>query len=372
MKLSEIDKKKLLPLLDELSSSVEQLLLSGLTTASEATKTTLTVSFQEASRMGLLRLGSTLRVASEELGRYTRNQPDFSRKRLSFFLNRSWLLSRALARAVRDDNEADFQKLVWVPRSTPVEKLEVVTLGVSKKVAVNAFCAFDFRLRTISNAGELPAGSKLVWSCVFPLKAGTDLSAEAYLHLPQKQKFTATAFLEGKSILLEKVGLTMEQGGNGRVSMTEHSKVTTGSTFSAWEQFQTWNCSPILERIGKHQPSPLDLEVELQDEVVLFDWTVGEPVRPDGEGPFVFPVESKGVAFDAVVSASKEGEVLYKAMSDFRTAKSRAPLYGLMHFERCKLILQPLSTLEEKGPRVLTLSNDKVDRKTLLKTLNLV
>src|SRR5213592_2221603 len=106
MKLADADRRKLPALLDELARAVEELLLSGLTTASEATRQTLNVSFQEASRMRLLRLGSTLRVANEELGRFTRNEPDFSRKRMTFFLNRTWLLSHGLARALREKDEA--------------------------------------------------------------------------------------------------------------------------------------------------------------------------------------------------------------------------------------------------------------------------
>ena len=43
MTLAEADRKKLLPLLGELAGAVEGLLLSGLTTASEATRQLLTV-----------------------------------------------------------------------------------------------------------------------------------------------------------------------------------------------------------------------------------------------------------------------------------------------------------------------------------------
>src|SRR5262245_34037156 len=168
MKLADADRRKLPALLEELARAVEELLLSGLTTASEATRQTLGVSFQEASRLRLLRLGSTLRGANEELGRYTRNESGFSRKRLSFFLNRAWLLSHGLARALRDGDEQEFERLVWVPANEPVERLEVVTLGVGKKVSAGAFCAFEFRLRTVQAAGKIPAGQRLLWSCVFP------------------------------------------------------------------------------------------------------------------------------------------------------------------------------------------------------------
>ena len=69
MTLAAKDRKALLPKLDRLVGAIEDLLLSGLTTASESTRKALGVTFQEASRMRLLRLGGTLRVANEELGR---------------------------------------------------------------------------------------------------------------------------------------------------------------------------------------------------------------------------------------------------------------------------------------------------------------
>ena len=70
---------------------------------------------QEAARFRLLRLGSTLRGADEELGRFTRQDPAFSRRRLSFFLNRAWLLSRGIAHALHAADETEYDRLAWSP-----------------------------------------------------------------------------------------------------------------------------------------------------------------------------------------------------------------------------------------------------------------
>src|SRR5436305_13560288 len=115
MRLAQADARKLAPLLDELARAVEDLLLSGLTTASEATRRRLEVSFQEASRMRLLRLGSTLRQANEELGKFVAQKEGFSRRRLCFFLNRAWLLTHGLARALREADEKEFDRLLRTP-----------------------------------------------------------------------------------------------------------------------------------------------------------------------------------------------------------------------------------------------------------------
>jgi len=199
LKLEQCDTKKLSVMLEQLAVAIEELLLTGLTTASEATIQILNISFQEASRAGLLRLGSTLRVACEELIRYTREQPEFSSKRFSFFLNRTWLLSKGLLKAIKEDDRDEFERLTWSVPVTPCEKLEVVTLGVSKKYVAGAFCSFEFRMRSVGTAGEgIEEGQKLIWSVVFPVKPKQDIPPESFLHLPQKQKFIAYCLVEGR------------------------------------------------------------------------------------------------------------------------------------------------------------------------------
>lgn len=162
MKLEQVDRKKLLPLLTELTAAVEDLIVTGLTTASESTLKTLNVTFQETSRMGLLRLGSTIRSVNDEVMRYTKNDKDFSRKRLSFFLNRSWMLSHAIRKAIEQNDAVHFEKLMRTLSPTPIEKLEVVTFGVVKKVATN-FVSFEFRLRAIADSAHIKKGEKMLW-----------------------------------------------------------------------------------------------------------------------------------------------------------------------------------------------------------------
>src|SRR5262245_63609750 len=96
MNLNPSERRKLETILAELLTVIEDFLRTGLTTASETTRQTLAVTFQEASRLRLLRLGSTLRLANDEMGKLVRNDADFSRSRFAFFLNRAWMLSRGL------------------------------------------------------------------------------------------------------------------------------------------------------------------------------------------------------------------------------------------------------------------------------------
>ncbi len=368
MKLADVDPKKLLPLLESLAAAVEELLLTGLTTASEATRRTLYISFQEASRMRLLRLGSTLRVANEELGRFTGNDPEFSKRRLSFFLNRCWLLSQGLIRAVKQQDETAFAKLLHVPSQQSVKKLEVVTLGVAKKFVKNAFCGFDFRLRTLKATKELPAHASLVWSCIFPLKAGQNIPPEGFLHLPQKQKFNPHLLLQGKIVQIDSAMVARDDRGGGRLTLGEKSQVTKGNSFADWSSLLTWDVGPATERVRQYQPGPFDLEVELQEEVVLHDWEfLPEPPEQRG-GQVVFRIVHRETVFDLIASTSDEGTALRAALKALVKKKVRPPLYGLLHYQMCRLVLQPLTAFG-KEPEHLMISDKHIDRKALLAAL---
>lgn len=368
MKLAAGDRTILSRQLSDLARAVEELLLSGLTTASAATRETFEVTFREASRLRLLRLASTLRAANEEIGRFVGKQPEFSSRRLAFFLNRAWLLARGLLHAMSANDDAEWDRLLWTQPAKSVERLEVVTLGVGKKVAKGSFCAFEFRLRPLDNGSDVP--SRLVWSCVFPLKPGIEIPPEGFLQMPQKQKFKASVFLEGRTITLTNVMLTTDGWGGGRVSLTDTSSVTVGGEkFSEWSRFADWSAESLLKRLQQHEPGPFDLEVELQEEVVLRDWTLAARMPDQRDGQFVFPITDGSLAFDAVVSAGVDGQTLDKRLNDLVPQKSRPPLFGLLHFERCRLILQPLSLMSDNGPEFLTISNEKVDQAALLKTL---
>jgi hypothetical protein len=369
MKLSEEDHRKLSRTLDELSGAVENLLLTGLTTASEATRQSLQVAFLEASRLRLLRLGSTLRAANEELGRFVADDADFSARRLTFFLNRTWLLARGLARALKNRDAAAFDDLVWTPPQEPMARIEVIVLGVVKKVVARSFVTFDFRLRSVKPAGNFSVGQRLSWSCVFPQKSGQEIPAEAFLHLPQKQKFTAMQFLEGKTMVLEKVAVSVDGAGLGRLSLTEQTTVTPGDTFEDYGPYVSWDSTRAVERIKNHQHGPLDLEVELQEEAIFDAWELGEPLAKDEEKQWWYPLRQRVTEFTAVVPATNEGKSQKKMLDELGGKKSRPPLFGLVHYEKCRLMVQPLTVFAKDGPQHLMLSPDKIDRATLLKAL---
>jgi hypothetical protein len=242
-------------------------------------------------------------------------------------------------------------------------------LGVAKRVSAGTFCAFEFRLRTVQAAGNTPEGPRLVWSCVFPLRPGNEIPAEGFLYLPQKQKFTAALFLEGNTIVIASAAVALDGFGGGRISLGGASTVAASDPFKGWQRFQSWDAAAALERIRTHKPGPLDLEVEMQEEVVLDDWQVGEPAERADQQQIVFPIVHRNTTFDAVVAQGPEGKVLLTALQALRKKKTRPPLFGLLHYEMCRLVLQPLATLGKNGPEQLMLSEEKIDRAALLKAL---
>jgi hypothetical protein len=363
------ERAKLAALLAQLSGAVEELLLSGLTTASDATRQSLMAAMQEAARFRLLRLGSTLRTATEEIGRFTSQDAAFSRRRLTFFLSRAWLLGRGLAHALESGNAEEYDRLTWSPPQQPFPKVEMVCLGAVKRVAAGNFVAFEFRFRAVSDASSVKAGQRLVWSAVFPLKPGLELPAEGFLHLPQKQKFAPFILLDRKTIIIERANLVNDEAG-ARISLTEQSTVTPGSDYDGWEQYLDWSVEPAVERIRKHTPGPLDLDTELQEEIVLRDYEIGEPESGDSPGQAVYPISAGGLTLSALVGAGPEGATLGKNLDALRKLKkNRPPLYGLMHYERCRLAFQPLTAFRPE-PDYLTISKENINKAALLKAMS--
>ena len=365
----EADRPKLAAVLGQLSAAVEEFLLAGMTTASDSTRRTFAAAMQEAARFRLLRLGSTLRLATEELGRLTAQDATFSPRRLTFLLRRSWLLGRGLANALRESDESAFDRLSWTPATVPVPSVEVVCLGAGKKVAIGAFAAFEFRCRAVADSPPVKVGQPLVWSVVFPIKMNLDLPAEGYLHLPQKQKFTPVVFLEKKIIAIINANLTTGEGA-ARLSLTDASTVAAGKPFADWNRFLDWSPESAIERIRKLLPTPLDIDTELQEEIVLRDYTIGEPTVGDGPGQTFYPISARNLALMAIFGSEVEGKALRANLNELRARKKQLPpLYGLMHYERCRLMFQPLTAFRPDAD-YLTISEENIDKKVLLKAMS--
>ena len=360
------ERPPLLRLLADLQGAVEELLLTGLAAASGASKQTLGVSFEAASRMRLLRLGFTLRVATEELGRFARNDPGFSRRRFSFFLNRAWLLGRGMREALEQGDEERWRKLTAQPVSGAVEALEVVGVGVGKRVVPGTFAAFEFRLRAVSAAGDITSGTPLVWSAVFPLKPGSDVPPEALLHLPQPQGFKAAALLPGSMATIRNAQVSAER----RVTLGKESKVEPGATrFTRWEDVLAWDPASALARLRAARPGPFDLDVELQEEVALHDFQAGEPETVEREHLLRHPISAAGQTWHVVTGTGPEDAALRENLVGWRAAPQKGPLYGLLHYESCRFVLQPLTLFGGEEPIAVQLAEGTFDAAALVKAL---
>jgi hypothetical protein len=362
------DTKPLLSLLDELSKAVEELLLVGLTAASQSTVERLDVSFKEASRMKLLRLGSTLRIANEEIVRFTSGSTQFSAKRLAFFLGRAWLLASAMRQAIDSGDQQALDRLQFTPPAQPVEKLSVVVLGVAKRVVPGAFASFDFRMRALGATGPLADKEPLLWSCVFPLRKDLDLPAEAFLHLPQKQGFKPSILLERKLVDVAKCAVSPQPGGATRLVLGESSKVTVGMNFTDWSSLLHWDVRRAAERLVAHHPTPMDLDVELAEEAFIAQWEPG-PLRPADNGYDLLPIKAAHLPMEVRLDTGPSGVPLRALVTKMAGRKRRPPLYGIVHYESCRLVLQPLAALGKGGIEYLTVSPDKISQAELVKAM---
>lgn len=379
-------------LLRGLGDELERLLTGGMTTATDATRQTLDTVFREASQRGLSRLGSTVRILGQEVGRYLAHDEAFSGSRLTLFLGRTWVLVGGLRAALERGDEATFSSLAaFAHRSEPVERLRAVTVGVAKKVITGLVCIFDFRLRRLDDDGRLGEGLSLTE--MFPLaKERRSLPPEALLELRRPQKYKPSALLGGEVLTFHRALLTSTSTGT-RLSWpreAEGSKVEVGEPFEGWGELARWDLAAARERVRGHEIDPLELPVELQEEVVLESWRVDAAVSKQAEEQRqVWPVRTQGLSMRAVASSHDDGAALRANLERLRkgqrpqgpgpgakATKTQATppagrLFGLLHYETCALELQPLSLLTERGPIHLTISAEGIDRKALLRSLDL-
>lgn len=361
------DRTRLIALLDPLSEAVEDLLLSGMTAATQATRDRLGVGFKEAGRARLLRLAGTLRICTEEMRRFEANDDAFSGSRLSFFLGRAWLLSTSMANALRREDDAAFAAMNQTPPTVPLARARFVVIGVFKRHIQGTVCIFEYRVQLLEPAGPLPAGATAVLPFLFP--DNKNLPPEAYLVLEQKQKFRPKDLLEGHEITLENGMLAT--GEPKRLVLRPDSRITVGPVFEDFEPLLRWDRVAALERVLATEPDPLTLPIELQEVVVLHDWQLGDFV-PSGEGFDQAPLVAEGLDFACRADTGPVGEVTRAAL---RKAADRAiptALVGLLHYEACELVLLPIGLVDPgKPPNYLNLEQKKFDKAALVRALNL-
>ena len=372
------DRAALLPMLAELAATVEALIATGLSTASAATRQKLDVSFKEASRRKLLRLGASLRYVNEELGRFLAEDAAFSARRFAFFLHRSWLLARGLHEAIRGDDAPWIARLLMTREPEVVKRIDVIVLGVGKRAGSDGGCSFEFRMRAVGAAGPVAAGTPIVWSCVFP-PGKKNVPAEAYLHLPQPQKFAPKILLDRAVYTLTECAINRgEPGGGVRLMLGPRSTVTAGKPHTDWAAHLATDWGAIRARAAAHRVSPLELDVELQEPVVLLDWQVGAPEQRDDD-KVAYPIAADGRELVVMTAKGAGDQELVAALEAFRKPRgkskkaapaSRGPLFGLMHYERCQLVLQPLAVFGDDGPAYLTISQDKISISSLVGSLD--
>ena len=58
-----------------------------------------------------------------------------------------------------------------------------------------------------------------------------------------------------------------------------------------------------------------------------------------------------------------------REMGKLADKKRRPPLYGVAHYESCKLVFQPLTALGKDGPEYLTISPDNISQAQLVKAM---
>ena len=362
-------------LLTQTISVLEDLLLSGTTTASTATLRRLNLTLEQLAEARLLRLAAALRIVIEELKRIQGDPERFSASRYGLFVDRCWLLAGGTLRALAQNDQAALVRLTAPTRGHPLKELSVAVAGVLKRHVPGAFSAFEFRLRllqaaTLAPDRVLPVGTPLVWSLVVPAAAGHQFPAEAFLSMRQKQGFSPAQLLNHKSLqfsdcsLLDGEPLRVQLGPDSRLLEIE-------AATPDWRSLLAWDPNDWQRRIHSHRPDPLELPVELAQDVLLEDWQIDPfaastvPGRENSER--CARLQALGCSWRVRVD---QGELALEQA--LQTAASRSPqpaLYASAHVELGEQVLSPLALLGEK-PEYITIGKPEFDRVALVRMLN--
>jgi hypothetical protein len=206
-------------------------------------------------------------------------------------------------------------------------------------------------------------GRNLVFSLVFARKA--NVPAEAYLHLPQPQKFAPKIFRDKTRVVVDGAAIIADDRGGGRLILGQKSTVTPGSSFDDWADQYSWDPEAIAARADAHSPTPLDLAVEIQEEVVFDAWQL----EKRGETNLL---AVPGMTMNVTIPAGEDGAELTKRLTaGAKKKKARPRLYGTVHYEFGKVVFSPLSLVSEDGPEYLTLSDEKINLSALMGSLNI-
>ncbi len=208
----------------------------------------------------------------------------------------------------------------------------------------------------------------MIWSCVFPMRADLDLPAEAFLHLPQKQKFRPSILLEKKIIEITQCAVGRQPGAASRIVLTDASEMKTADAFSGWQELCKWDVRDAAARLAQYRPTPMDLEIEFQEEIFIENWQAGTRVQSE-EGYDLLPLETGIVPLEARLDRGPSGVPLNVVMGKLAEKKQRPTLFGIAHYESCRVVFQPLTAFEKNGPEYLTVSPDKISQAALVKAM---
>jgi hypothetical protein len=162
--------------------------------------------------------------------------------------------------------------------------------------------------------------------------------------------------------------VSKQPGGATRLILSDASTVTASEAFDDWPSLLSWDVRAAAERLTKHQPTPMDLEIEFQEEVFLRGWQPGE-CRETDEGFDVLPIVAGGLPFELRLDRGPSGTPVRGVMQKIAEMESHPPLYGVAHYESCRLTLQPLAVLGANGIDYLTVSQDKISQAELVKAM---
>ncbi len=128
------------------------------------------------------------------------------------------------------------------------------------------------------------------------------------------QKFKPSILLEKKLVEVTQCAVAAQPGGAARLTLGEASRLTGGAEFHNWASLLSWDMREAAARLEQHRPTPMDLEIEFQEEVFVTDWQPGEQ-RESEEGYDLLPIQTNNLTFEVRLDRGPSGVPVHDVMT---------------------------------------------------------
>ena len=160
------EKEEIRGLLNGVQDILHEIMISGLALANETLLSRIDMVFHQATVLNCYRISTALRYQKNEIRNFIQNSPKFSIERLVFFTSQIWLLYKAIAKLIEQDEvDMEQKEVLFGDHQTgiPIDEMTVHLVGLELHNIQNSILGFTFYFLVLDGAYK---GEILSWDYI--------------------------------------------------------------------------------------------------------------------------------------------------------------------------------------------------------------